>query len=92
MVIIKKIFPQRKENRNRRRLWKLKRMELEKSKDDAEFDEFMDDLEEDPEMRSKMNLYRDENVPVEERKKGEEDEDYPEVELHELIDQLNIDS
>ena len=67
-------------------------MELEKSKDDAEFDEFMDDLEEDPEMRSKMNLYRDENVPVEERKKGEEDEDYPEVELHELIDQLNIDS
>jgi len=92
MVIIKKIFPQRKENRNRRRLWKLKRMELEQSKDDAEFDEFLDDLEEDPEMRSKMNLYRDENVPVEERKKGEEDEDYPEVELHELIDQLNIDS
>lgn len=91
MVIVKKIFPQRKENN--RRIWKLKRMELEKSKDDAEFDEFMNDLEEDPEMRQKMNLFRNEAVQIEEKKEGEdEDEDYPEVQLHELIDQLNIDS
>ena len=68
-------------------------MDLEKSKDDAEFDEFMNDLEEDPEMRQKMNLFRNEAVQIEEKKEGEdEDEDYPEVQLHELIDQLNIDS
>jgi len=66
-------------------------MEVEKPKDDEEFEEFMNDLEEDPEMRSKMNLFKDENVNAEERK-GEEDEDYPEVQLHELIDQLTLDS
>jgi hypothetical protein len=55
----------------------------------------MNDLEEDPEMRSKINLYRDESVVVaaqpttEERK---QDDAYPEVQLSELIDNLTLDS
>ncbi len=63
-VLIKKIYPDRKKSRGR--AWKLKHLDkdnesigkgdVEKAQRDYEM--FLDDLEEDHELRSKINLYR----------------------------------
>jgi nonsense-mediated mRNA decay protein 3 len=77
VVIVKKSYPKTRK-RQQKRIWKLKRMEMEKADDnnfwgdkktkkqknaavdDAEKDykEFLDDIEEDPEMRQKIMLFK----------------------------------
>ena len=85
VVLIKKIYPEI--NRpGRKRVFKLERMELEKN--DKEYDEFLDELEQDPELRSNINLYR--NPEVREEIKLE-DETFPGVKLEELIGALTLD-
>jgi hypothetical protein len=50
-------------------------------------EEFMRDLEEDPEMRSQIDLFRVSGVsaPEEEMADVDEEEDFPEVQLSELV-------
>jgi len=64
LVIVKKYYPKR--NRAKKRQWKLKTLKKEGvdkpkkadvERDQADMERFMQDLEEDPEMRSKINLY-----------------------------------
>lgn len=64
VILVKKIYPERKKTK---RNWKLKQLpkeaELQKKKDkkekkDDSFEEFMDELEQNPEMRAQVNLYK----------------------------------
>ena len=63
VVLVRKIYPER-----RRRIWRLKRMEVEEEgetrprREDIEqqdFEEFMEELEQDKHLRAKVNLYAD---------------------------------
>lgn len=53
----------------------------------------MQDLEEDPELRSRINLYSKPNatkVSTEAMQGSDEDDDFPEIQLGELLDGLSL--
>uniref|UniRef100_A0A6T9YL50 60S ribosomal export protein NMD3 OB-fold domain-containing protein n=1 Tax=Bigelowiella natans TaxID=227086 RepID=A0A6T9YL50_BIGNA len=105
VMIVRKTFPNRK-NRARARRFKLKTLQKERAEgkgsrrnpdktaeDDMEV--FMNDLEEDPEMRADVNLYKRKIVSsraAEDAKMKEEDEEdddgFPEISMDELIDDM----
>ncbi|KAJ1522086.1 hypothetical protein ONE63_002397 [Megalurothrips usitatus] len=90
IVIVKKHYPDRA---GRRRRWKLKHltedgMLVDNNKD---YDEFLDDLEEDPTMRQNVNIFKDPNninIPVD---ADEVDPHAPHITLEEMLDDLQID-
>jgi len=115
IVLVRKTFPMWRK-RNKCRTWKLQRMpQVESSRPNAiahneskaDYESFLQDLEEDKEMRKKINLFK---APAPEKKsqkvrggnsvewqaedldaEGEEvEEDFPEVDLDELLDELTI--
>lgn len=106
VVLIKKHYQKKRKFRN----WKLKRMakehndivaneesraarqEAERAEKDYEI--FLQELEEDAELRQAINLYKDTNAvapPVDENAMEDEDidEDAPEVDIDELLDELD---
>eukprot|EP00026_Physarum_polycephalum_P007496 Phypoly_transcript_07558.p1 GENE.Phypoly_transcript_07558~~Phypoly_transcript_07558.p1 ORF type:complete len:531 (+),score=69.79 Phypoly_transcript_07558:64-1593(+) len=109
VVLVKKVFPNRK-SRNRKRKWQLKRLEVEEeggrkgteTKAEAEYEEFMRDLEEDPEMRSGVIMYKApgktpqaadatasnaaDNASMADA--DEDDPDFPDVTLDELVEDV----
>eukprot|EP00465_Bigelowiella_longifila_P002677 CAMPEP_0185253228 /NCGR_PEP_ID=MMETSP1359-20130426/2067_1 /TAXON_ID=552665 /ORGANISM="Bigelowiella longifila, Strain CCMP242" /LENGTH=233 /DNA_ID=CAMNT_0027835573 /DNA_START=60 /DNA_END=761 /DNA_ORIENTATION=- len=105
VVIVRKTFPNRK-NRARTRRFKLKTLQKEgaegkgskrsnntdKAEDDMEV--FMNDLEEDPEMRADVNLYkrkvtsRAEDVKMRGGEEDEDDDGFPEISMDELIEDM----
>ncbi|KNC79022.1 hypothetical protein SARC_08579 [Sphaeroforma arctica JP610] len=106
VILVKKHYPARRKV-NKKRFWKLEN--LTKIKEDAgekkkketneemQYELFLRDLEENPELRANVNLYReagvDENTQtrVTHNEDGEEiEEDFPEVELTELLSALAI--
>lgn len=84
VILIKKIYPELA-RAGRKRIFKLERMDLEKEGKD--YDEFLDELEQDPDLRANVNLYR--NPEVREEVKVE-DETFPAVKLEELIGALTL--
>jgi len=106
VVLVKKVFPNRK-SKSKKRIWKLKRLELEEeggrkgteAKAEQEYEEFLRDLEEDPELRSGVVLYK---APEMKRKEAqpastdnesitdvdEDDPDFADVTLDELVDDV----
>ncbi|KAI9228519.1 MAG: NMD3 family-domain-containing protein [Piptocephalis tieghemiana] len=105
VILVKKSYPIRRA-RNRGRAWRLKHLakevedgmaprkqEQERVEQDLEL--FLRDLEEDPELRSTVNLYKHANKPKKDAIMGEssdmEEEDFPEIRLEELLDDLRID-
>jgi len=88
VILVKKQF-----KRKHRRNWGLQRLERDGAVDDeADIEAIQQDLEEDPEMRKNVNLFRDQNtapapedVPVE-----DSDDDAPEVPLTELLEGLTL--
>lgn len=111
IILVKKSYPNRRLTKKQRH-WKLKalakeqelmRRNAELNKEAREYEEFLQELEEDPEMRSKVTMYRADGVapPV---PKGSgmdgmmdgqgnpvEDDgeaDFPEVGVDELIDEM----
>jgi len=124
VLLVKKSYSERR-RKPRRRAWKLQSLakeqeesewtaqrgrKLDTSQYEQEYEEFMQDLEEDPEMRAQINLYRD---PEADRRAaaqaaqaaasgaasggdgdgdGEEaeDDDFPDVGLEELLDELTL--
>jgi len=101
-MLVRKCYPERVK-RNKKRHWRLKTLdkeELEQKPNELEratndYNRFIEDLEEDPEMRSHINLYK---VPNSEQIYRENvtattgemvDDDAPEVGLDELIDDMN---
>lgn len=98
VVLVKKHYPQRR--KNKKRSWRLKRMDkdegelLPKKADqarmDAEYEQFLRDVEEDEELRATMALYKqekkrnDEEMSIAETEG--EDDDVPQVDMNELLD------
>ena len=67
---MRKCFPNFRKA-NQKRNWKLKKLDMEEAepgrktnqaKEDAEYEQFMMDLEEDEDMRTRVNIYRDKDA------------------------------
>lgn len=92
-VILVKKYYDRSVSR-RRRLWKLKHLaeqDTDLAIDNRDYNEFLDDLEEDPDLRQHVNIFKDHSkqIPVD---SGEEvDESVPQITLAEMLDDLVID-
>lgn len=96
VIIVKKLFGD-KMSRNRRRLWKLRRLDVDAASDGTtannDFNDFMEDLEEDVTTRHNVNIYKDVDkmarmmaVDTDEL----EDETVPQITLQEMMDDLVI--
>eukprot|EP00123_Amoebidium_parasiticum_P004017 comp15309_c0_seq1/m.12152 comp15309_c0_seq1/g.12152 ORF comp15309_c0_seq1/g.12152 comp15309_c0_seq1/m.12152 type:complete len:515 (-) comp15309_c0_seq1:173-1717(-) len=102
VVLVKKSYPNRRKT-NSKRKWKLATLSKEQEgigKKDAEkaaedYEMFMRDLEEDKEYRANVNIYKDPNADLGAQSMGgadeEPEEDFPEVELEEMMDALTLD-
>ncbi|CAJ0572396.1 unnamed protein product, partial [Mesorhabditis spiculigera] len=96
VILVKKVFD--RQRRAAKRKWKLKRLVIDGDivgKETAsvadEFQNFMEDLEDDPMLREKLNIYKDQQklaMPVE-----TDDEDGPTdgPTLAEMLDELDLD-
>ena len=102
VVLVKKVYGE-KSVRNRRRKWRLKHMEglhqagSSGSMSDGgnEYNDFLEDLEEDPELRKNVNVYKDaakisNEMPVDQESIS--DGDIPQITLAEMLDDLDIGS
>ncbi|CAI2180000.1 2642_t:CDS:2 [Funneliformis geosporum] len=102
VVLIKKSYPQ-KRRKNKPRKWKLKSISKEQEemaprKQDAnkmeeDYESFLQDLEEDPELRQNVNLYKSSNamnVDTTAEESTAEEEDFPEIKLEELLEDLTL--
>lgn len=92
VVLVKKHYVD-KALRNRKRKWKLKHMEgfphMDTESCNEEFNDFANDLEEDPMLRQNVNIYRDKaKMPVDED--DEEDPECPQITLAEMLDDLEL--
>merc|ERR1712203_90354 len=102
VVLVKKVYAE-KSVRNRRRKWKLKHMQglhqagSSGSMSDGgnEYNDFLEDLEEDPELRKNVNVYKDAakisgEMPVDQDSIS--DSEIPQITLAEMLDDLDIGS
>lgn len=96
VIVVKKSFGS-KVSRNRRREWKLRRIEIDKASDGSsvnrEFMDFLEDLEEDPVLRQNVNIYADKEkmdsmMAVD---TDELEDDAPKITLQEMLEDLVID-
>ncbi|KAK2725672.1 60S ribosomal export protein NMD3-like [Artemia franciscana] len=90
VLLVKKHFPD-KALRNRRRIWKLKHLDVEdKSSVNRDYVDFLEDLEEDPGLRQNIAIYKD-TKKIEQRKLvAQETEEVPEIGLEEMLEDLHI--
>jgi len=99
IILVKKMYPNRRRMREPRH-WKIAKLDIEEmdeTKKSSSFqkemqeEEFLRDLEEDPEMRSQINLYKVEgvNVPKHDEDMDDVEDDFPEVAVSELIDAVS---
>jgi nonsense-mediated mRNA decay protein 3 len=106
VVLVKKSYPSRR-RRNRARNWKLKELAMEEenngektkaevAKAEQDYELFLRDIEEDPELRGMINLYKNPNNHPEQPQddemldESEAEEDFPEIQLEELLDELTL--
>lgn len=98
VVLVKKHYPRRR--KNRRRNWKLKRMDKEEGellpkkadqdRMDREYEMFLRDVEEDDELRAALALYKNQKQDDEmSMAETEEEEDVPQVNMEELLDDFD---
>lgn len=100
VILVKKHYGQRKKRNVRN--WKLKRMAKEESemkprkqdqdRDEIDYEQFLQDLEADPELRSGLNMYRN-NVTVDPQAHemdtdDDDDDDGLQVPIDQLIDEM----
>ncbi|KAK3691821.1 ribosome-binding protein [Vermiconidia calcicola] len=101
VVLVKKHYPARKKGKSRN--WKLRRMAREESemkprkqdadRDEVDYEQFLRDLEADPELRNGLKMYKQEqqrNVAMETEMEtdGEEDDEGLEIPMEQLIDEM----
>lgn len=93
VLIVKKCFAS-KAKRKSMRNWKLKHLVEEQdamgTDTENDYNEFLEDLEEDPELRQNVNIYKsqDRQIPVD---SSENDPAMPRITLEEMLDDLVID-
>eukprot|EP00164_Ancoracysta_twista_P001704 GFYU01002234.1.p1 GENE.GFYU01002234.1~~GFYU01002234.1.p1 ORF type:complete len:520 (-),score=194.37 GFYU01002234.1:43-1602(-) len=103
IMLVKKCYERRRKNR----YWKLQKLDkVEKEgfsrkkegeidrQEAAEYEAFLQDLEEDKEMRANVNLYKDQSYFEHKQRGGApsevDDDDAPQVGLEELLDELTL--
>ncbi|QQP58466.1 60S ribosomal export protein NMD3, partial [Caligus rogercresseyi] len=94
VVLVKKVYAQ-KSVRNRRRKWRLRHMDgLHGTKslcsDNPEMTDFLEDIEEDVELRKHINIYKDPkklSIPVDQ---DEDDTEIPGVSLAEMLESFSL--
>ncbi len=107
VVLVRRTYPERKK-RAERRYWKLRQLakasadkipkKFEQERHDQEMERFLQDIEEDPELRSKFNLYSkyetEEEMKAMEARLAEDaggedlDDGFPEIKMDELVNSL----
>jgi len=91
VVLVKKVYAE-KSLRVRRRKWKLKRIdEIHQetgsvTSDNDEYGDFLNDLEEDSELRQHINVYKDTRKTAVDQE--EADDEIPQITLAEMLDDL----
>ncbi|CAK4031432.1 60S ribosomal export NMD3 [Lecanosticta acicola] len=100
VILVKKHFERRKKRGANARNWKLRRMAREESdmkprkqdadRDEIDYEQFLQDLEADPELRQGLNMYRNHNV---QQSKGDDmetdgEDDGFEIPMEQLIDEM----
>ena len=117
VILVKKSYSERRKRARGRRVWKLHLLpkeddpgvqhgrEIDTSKYEADYEDFMQELEEDPALRSQINLYRDpESIELKQKRAqhatfvaapsdsdGElKDDEFPDVGLDELLEELTL--
>jgi nonsense-mediated mRNA decay protein 3 len=103
VVLVRKSYP--KDNKKKKaRVFKLKTLEKEKAdmkkgdleKEEEDYEQFLDDIEHDRELRSNINLYKapgSANVPSRNDKMVDDDEDEgndDDIQLEELLEEMNL--
>lgn len=98
-VLIKKSFEEkRQKKRGKPRAWKLKSLDMEvddkgraeQEKTTTEYEQFLKDLEENPDMRFNISLYRNKENQPSEMTSVTDGEDLPSVPLEELLADLDL--
>jgi nonsense-mediated mRNA decay protein 3 len=104
VILIRKTYPNRKD-RHKHRKYKLKQLDKEATdnvpkkhelkKAEEDYEQFLQEIDEDPDMRQQINLYRAERMganavssstaPTATEEDKEEDDGFPEVQLDELL-------
>ncbi|XP_063976766.1 60S ribosomal export protein NMD3 isoform X2 [Diachasmimorpha longicaudata] len=92
IILVKKFYGTERTARRRARMWKLKHLHDEvvsMGTDNNEYNDFLEDLEEDPEMRQNINIFRDSSkqIPVD---SNDLDPSVPQVTLEEMLEDLVI--
>jgi len=103
VIIVKKHY--HKTNRASKRKFKLKELakaqldNRSRAQDEKDYEEFLQDVEEDPEIRGQINLFKSATVTrsinaahlpqvQDEEMSGSDDEDFPEIPMEELLDAM----
>eukprot|EP01028_Stygiella_incarcerata_P007416 TRINITY_DN3077_c0_g1_i2.p1 TRINITY_DN3077_c0_g1~~TRINITY_DN3077_c0_g1_i2.p1 ORF type:complete len:486 (-),score=127.99 TRINITY_DN3077_c0_g1_i2:146-1603(-) len=103
VILVRKFYPQ-SDRRRGKRVFKLRRIAMEEDDSVArsrthgareeDYERFLEELEEDEEMRSKVTLYRNESAAIHGAgvmEGGEEEmEDFPQVALEELVSEMEL--
>ncbi|XP_043696203.1 60S ribosomal export protein NMD3-like [Telopea speciosissima] len=101
-ILIKKSYEEkRQKRRGKPRNWKLKSLNMEvdsstkaridEEKMNNEYEEFLKDLEENPELRFNISLYRNKEYQPSEMASMTDGEDLPSIPLEELLADLDLD-
>jgi nonsense-mediated mRNA decay protein 3 len=101
VLLVKKHYPYRRKNR-RSRKWKLKTLDkeiectnqFEQDKASAAFESFLQDVEEDRELRSTINIFKNLHFNSDDcavrNEEDEGEEDFPEPSIEEMLDELTL--
>ena len=108
VVLVRKVYKRSMKKRTNRQ-WTLKRMLLQEpagagnshanANDEKDFEDFMQDLEENPDMRGEINLYKDPQYKPPQKSSeatdemslsDSDDDDFPEIQLSELLDSVHL--
>ena len=90
VILVKKVYPDQKQKRR----WKLRHFlpRTETESVNKDYEDFLQDLEEDPAYREGVNIYKDSKISVEPAITDDEggDEERPKISLQEMLDDLNL--
>ncbi|CAO3616970.1 unnamed protein product [Cunninghamella blakesleeana] len=107
VVLVRKTYPGRRK-KHKQRNWKIQQLGKEvdemlprkqdQAKIEYDMEMFMRDIEEDPELRSTVNIFKNQNTTTITTNNNdmmtdneeEEEEDFPEVSLEEMLDEMQI--
>ncbi|KAF4517492.1 hypothetical protein B566_EDAN004531 [Ephemera danica] len=86
VILVRKQFGERNARR-RFRAWKLRHLHDDARSTNSDYNEFLDDLERDPQYRQNVNIYRkkDEDLPPVET---DDEDDRPRISLQEMLEDL----